>query len=136
MIPFSCAAASPSAIWSAHSAARRAGSGPSAEVYPEVCPLQELGHRVGNAGLLADVEDREHVRVRESRDRAGLAGKALPRLGIRRESLGQGLDRDLPTEPAVTGAPDLPHPARAERREDNVGPETGAAGQRHGAPGF
>ncbi len=105
---------------------------PVGEVRPEVCPLQEFGHRVGDAGLLPDVEDREDVRVREGRDGTGLPGEARLRVGVSRERLGQGLDRDLPPEPAVTGAPDLPHPARAERREDDVGPETGAAGQRHG----
>ena len=136
MIPFSCAAASPSAIWSdpVRGAAHREGA--LDEVRPQVRALEELGHGVGDARFLADVENRENVRVREGRDRAGLSRKTRTGVAVCGQRLGQGLDRDLAAEPAVTGSPDLPHPARAERREDFVGPETGAAGQRHVVPGF
>src|SRR5260370_35323822 len=43
----------------------------------------------------------------------------------------QGLDRDLSSESRVTGLPDLPHPARAERGEDLVRAETRAGGETH-----
>jgi hypothetical protein len=54
-------------------------------------------------------------------------------LGILRERRGQHLECDLAMEPRVARAIHLAHAARAERRDDFVGPELVAGGQRHAA---
>jgi hypothetical protein len=47
---------------------------------------------------------------------------------------GEDLDRDLAARPRVTSAEHLTHPARSEGRDDVVGAETGAGGERHESP--
>jgi hypothetical protein len=46
--------------------------------------------------------------------------------------IGQDLDGDFAAQPRIPGAIDLPHAARAQRREDLVRPETDAGGKCHG----
>ena len=60
----------------------------------------------------------------ERRGRARLLLEARAAVRIRRHRRRQHLDRDLAPELRVPRAVDLAHPARAERREDLVGPET------------
>src|SRR5262245_8655913 len=45
--------------------------------------------------------------------------------------LGQDLDRDVAGEAGIAGTIDLAHASRPEGRDDLVGAETGARGQRH-----
>ena len=63
-----------------------------------------------------------------------LALEPRERVGIRGDGLGQNLDRDVPVELPVPRPVHLPHPARAERREDLVGAEARAGGKRHFRP--
>src|SRR5262245_6823646 len=50
-------------------------------------------------------------------------------LGIERKAFRQDLDRDVAIQFRVTGAIDLAHSTRAERRDDLVRTDTGAAVQ-------
>src|SRR6185503_4633301 len=54
-----------------------------------------------DAALLAQLEDREDVRVLQARGGLGLDLEALPALGVERPFDRQGLDRDLALEPLV-----------------------------------
>ena len=73
----------------------------------------------------------EDVRMVQSPDRPGFLLEPAQPLRIGRHRLGQHLDRHLASEPRVLRPIHLPHPARAERREDLVGAQTGAGCQGH-----
>ena len=62
----------------------------------------------------------------KGRDRQSLALEASQGIGICGERLWQNLDRHVAIELGVPRPVDLPHAARAERRQDLVGAETGA----------
>ena len=53
----------------------------------------------------------------------GLLDEAPPTVLVRHALGGQDLDRDLPAQARVARPIDLPHPPRAQQREDFVGPE-------------
>ena len=63
--------------------------------------------------------------MRERRDRFRLALEAGQRVGIGRDGLREDLDRHVPVQLLIPRAVDLPHPPRAQRREDLVGAEAG-----------
>jgi hypothetical protein len=56
------------------------------------------------------------------------AGEAI---AIIREGVRQDLQRDVTMQLRVTGAIDLAHPTRTDRREDFVDAKSGADGQGH-----
>ena len=93
--------------------------------------LEELHDGVGDAVLRSEVEDRQDVRMRERRDGLRLALEPGERVRIGGDGLREDLDRDVPVELPVPRPVDLAHPARAERREDLVGAETGPGGDCH-----
>ena len=70
--------------------------------------------------------------MRQGGDGLRLPTEARESVGILRSPFGQDLDGDLAVEPRVPGPIDLPHPARAQRREDLVGAEAVPGGERHG----
>jgi hypothetical protein len=74
--------------------------------------------------LVADVEQRADVRVVERGDGLRLALEALASLLVLGEGRGKDLDGDAAVEARVLPAPDLAHPAGADRRQKLVGPET------------
>jgi hypothetical protein len=88
--------------------------------------LQKLHDGVGDALLVAEVIDREDVRMGQGRDGLRFSLEPRERVGIRGDGRWQDLDGDVAIEFPVPRLPDLAHPARADRREDLVGPETGA----------
>ena len=100
--------------------------------------LEKLGDRVGDAVLTSKVEDRQDVRVRERCDRPRLSLEARERVGIRCDSLGKHLDRDIAPELRIARAIDLSHSAHTEERKNLVGAEAGAGGECHwmAAPGI
>src|SRR5207244_901076 len=53
-------------------------------------------------------------------------------LRVLREFRGQNLDGHAAIEPRVPPPPHLPHPARPDRRDHFVGPESAAGGEGHG----
>ena len=67
----------------------------------------------------------------EARQSARFPLEAKPPLFVFEELLRQYLDRDVSREARVSRPVHLPHPARAERREDLVGAEVCAGGERH-----
>ena len=70
--------------------------------------------------VLAAVDDRDDVRVRETRDCLRLATEPLDVLGIVGEVLVQHLERDPPLEARVEGTEDARHAAGAEQVLDLV----------------
>ena len=79
---------------------------------------EELGHRVDDAVLLAEIMDGEDVRVRECGDGAGLALEAGARRFVRGEPGRQELDGHLAIEREVARAVHLAHAPGAERCDD------------------
>ena len=69
--------------------------------------------------------------MRQRRDRLGLALEPGERVGIRGEVRRQHLDRDVAVELRVSRPIDLAHAPRADRREDLVGTQPVAGGERH-----
>ncbi len=101
----------------------------------EALPFHELHHDVRDAPFASDVVDGDDVRMAERRRRARLELEAAQTLRIRREVLGEDLQRDVAFEPGVTRAVDLAHSARAERRDDLVRTEVEAAREHGGIIG-
>ncbi len=93
--------------------------------------FQKLHDGVRDAVLVAEIVDRQDVLMGERRDRLRLALEPGERVGIGRDGLREDLDRDLPIELPIPRPVDLPHPARAQWREDLVGAETGPGGKCH-----
>ncbi len=77
--------------------------------------FQQLHDGVGDAVLVAEVENRQDVRMRERRDGLRFALETRERVGVRGDGLGKDLDRDIPVELPVPRPVNLAHPARAER---------------------
>jgi hypothetical protein len=92
-------------------------------------PLDVLHHE--KRGRFGDIVERADVRMRELRDRAGLAVKALAKLWIGRQTLGEDLDRDGAIQTRVARFVNFTHPARADGRDDFVGAKARARGDRH-----
>ena len=88
--------------------------------------VEQLHRGEGDLAVLAEIEDRQDVRMRERRDRLGLALEARQRVGVGGEMRRQDLDRHLAVELGVAGAEDLAHPALAELGDDLVGAEPGS----------
>jgi hypothetical protein len=81
--------------------------------------------------MRADVVDDEDVRVIELGCGAGFLLEAREAFGIRGEAWVNDLDGDVSREPRIPRLVDLTHPPCAERREDFVGTQHGAGGERH-----
>ncbi len=68
--------------------------------------------------------------ARSSR-RFGSSRSASSLRRVRTQMCRENFDCDLAPEPRILGAVHLAHPARPERRQDFVGAETGAGGERY-----
>ena len=108
----------------------------SAEPFGERLAFEQLHDEVFGLAVVADVVEGADVRVGELRDRLRLPLEALADLGGFERCCGQDLDRDRAVEARVAGAIDLPHSARADRREDLVGAEARAGCEGHGTRGI
>ncbi len=133
MMPFSCAAARPSAIWLATSTAFCGMQGAAAQAVEQRLAFEQLRDRVRHRAERARVVDREDVRMVERRDRARLAVEPMEAVGVVRRRVGQQLQGDLAPQTRVAGAVDLAHAALSERSEDLVGAELFSGGQGHAA---
>ena len=87
--------------------------------------FQKLHDGIGRSLVRPEVVDRENIRMRQRRDRQGLALEPRQRVGIRGQRLRQDLDRHVASQLRVPRPIHLSHPARAQRRQDLVGPEPG-----------
>ena len=94
-------------------------------------PVEVLHDEIVEARVVADVVDAADVRVLEARDRFGLAFEPLAHVGRDRFGAGDDLDGDEPIEARIARAVDLAHAALAERIDDLVRSEPGAAGEHH-----
>ena len=82
--------------------------------------LEELHRGEGDFAVLAEIEDRQDVRMRQRRDCLGLALETGQRVGVGGEMRRQDLDRHLAVELGVGGAKDLAHAALSELGDDAV----------------
>jgi hypothetical protein len=92
---------------------------------------QLQGQRL-HAGRFFKAVDATDVWMVQRGEHLGFALKAGEAIRIRREGLGQNLQRDVAIELRVAGAIHLSHPARPKERDDLVGAETGARRKGHG----
>ena len=88
--------------------------------------FEQLRDDVGRAVVDADVVDGQDVRVIELPGGARLLLEAMQPARIRRERLGDQLDRDVAPETRIARAVDLAHAAGAEPADDLVGTDRGA----------
>jgi hypothetical protein len=110
------------------------GQRPGREPSSQSLPFEELGDGERSAVLLAEVVDREDIRVREHSDGLRLALEAGEPARVPCEDLGQNLHGDGAIEAGVPGPVDLAHPARAERAENLVVAKALVNGQGHHRP--
>ncbi len=96
------------------------GQGAAAHGIAQRAALQQLHHQVGRALVLADLVDDRDVGVRQRRRGLRLALEAQPPVAVGHQLGRQDLDRDLPLEPGVDGAPDHAHAARADLLDQAV----------------
>jgi hypothetical protein len=97
--------------WQCRRALESIGQGFAFEVFED---------EVVTVAVTTDIVDGADVRIVERRNRARFVFEALSRLGIVGQRPNQHFDRDRPVEPRVARAVDLPHPARAKRRQNLV----------------
>jgi len=109
----------------------RHGKAARAHEPAQVAALDQLHGEEPDAFLLLDRVEHHDVRVVEPRDRAGLALEPREPVRLARHCARQRLDGDLASQARVGGAKHLAHAARAEERDDPVGPETAAGRERH-----
>ena len=107
------------------------GNRSGVELAAQSLSFQKLHDGVGDAAVVAEVVDREDVRMRKRRDRLRLSLEPGERLRVAGDRGGQNLDRDVAVELRVPSPVDLAHPARAERGQNLVGPESSARGEGH-----
>src|SRR5260370_27872212 len=67
----------------------------------------------------------------QRRGGAGVLVESLPALGVTGDRGGKDLQSEVAIEPGVASPPHLAHSSRSERREDLVGAEARAGGERH-----
>src|SRR5262249_14493861 len=108
----------------------------AAEAVCQRLALQELHDQVLGAVLVADVVEREAVRVRRRGYGLRLSLEALPDLLAAGEMRGKDLDGDRAVQPRVLRLVDLTHPSRPDGREDLVRTQTSPLGKRHLSVGF
>src|SRR5262249_54023079 len=80
----------------------------------------QLHHQIGDAILLAKVEDLDDIRVRERCSRPSLAQEARLEGGVRRLAGVQDFESGWTVQVDVDSAIDLAHPANAETLFDTV----------------
>ena len=80
----------------------------------QVLAVDELEDDVLAAVLLAAVDHRDDVRVREPRDGARLTAEALDVLPVVPELVVQDLERDVPLQKPVVRSVDARHPAGSD----------------------
>ena len=132
-MPFSCAAASPSAICSAASTALRGESAPRSRRLRQRLAFQQLADEVRIVFLVAaDVVDREQVGMIEHPGGARLLFEAQQPLAIADGDVGQNLDRHVAPEARVLGAIHHAHAALADNSSDLVRAQDRVRLQRHG----
>jgi hypothetical protein len=93
--------------------------------------VEQLHHGVGRVALVAELEDRDDVRMRERRDGQGFTLEARERLRVGRCGRRQHLDGDIAMEPEVARPIDFAHAPRPQGANDLECPQAGSCRQRH-----
>ena len=93
--------------------------------------FQQLDHGIRGSVVLAEIVDRQDVRVRQRRDGPSLPLETRRRIGIRAQRIRQHLDRHVAAQPRVARTVDLAHPAGAQHPDDLVVSEILARFQFH-----
>ncbi len=93
--------------------------------------VHQLHRHVGGRAVCPDVVDRDDVRVVERRGRLRFLLEAPQAAGVGSERFRQDLERHLASEARVPCPVYLPHPARAQVRENLVRTEAAAGGKAH-----
>jgi hypothetical protein len=93
--------------------------------------IEQFHHRVGDGAVLAEIVDRDDVRVGQRGDgtRFGFEPSACDR--IVRQRVGDDLDRDVALQSRIAGAVHLAHSAGTEQVEDFVRANSTAGLGRH-----
>ena len=94
--------------------------GPAADRLAQVAALEELHRHVGEAVLLAEVEDGDDVRVVELRRGLGLALEARRKSGSSARARRDRLEGHVAVQERVVGLVDLAHRALADLPDDPV----------------
>ena len=129
------AAARPRPTSIAYAAASSSGSLPEpVDPLLQRLAVDVLEDDVGAAAVLAGVDHRDDVRVRDLGDRARLAAEALDLVGLVGDLAVQDLGRDPALERLVAGQVDGRHAAAAELRLEPVAAGEHGSGQRPGRP--
>jgi hypothetical protein len=87
--------------------------------------VEQLHHDVGQARVLADRVDREHVRMLDGRGRPPLPQEPLPGPRVPRPSPVHDLDRHAPVEPLVVRQVDASHGTGADEPQDAMAADRG-----------
>ncbi len=130
-MPFSCAAASPSASSSAIVMQRVDRQAFRRNLLVERRAVHELHRQVVQSAGLLDGVNRDDVRVVEGGDGARFTTEALGAHRVVRHRLGKDLQRDVAAKRVVRRAVHLAHPAGAQRTDDLVVPDASSGSERH-----
>ena len=131
MMPFSWAASSASAICVASDYSVFEGNRTAGDAVGERLAVDELEDEHLLTIDLFQPVDRADVRVVERRQHLRFAPEAREPFGSMGEAVRQRFQRDVTTQPCVSGPIDLSHTAGTERRQDFVRTEARTEGERH-----
>ncbi len=101
------------------------------EALAQSLPVEQLGHDVGRAVVLADVKDRNDVWMVQGGSGLRFLFKAAKTLGVPRPVLGKYLDRHVALQRGVARAIDFTHPAGTQGAENFVAIQFRTWGQWH-----
>ena len=99
----------------------RKGKPAAVEELSEVDAFEELHRQVGPPAVLADVVDRDDVRMVERGRRTRLGAKAGDATRVANHLVRKDLEGDVAPEPRIPCPPNLPHPAGTQRRDHLIG---------------
>ena len=109
----------------------RKGKPAAVEQLSQVDAFEELHRQVGPPAVLADVVDRDDVRMVERGRRPRLRAKAGDATGVANHHVRKDLEGDVAAEPRISCAPNLPHAAGTQCRDHFVGTNFRALANRH-----
>ncbi len=132
MIPCSCAASRASAICFAIGNASSNRDRPTRDPFREILARHEFHHEGMHVVLLFESEDLRDVRVIQRREGLRFTLESSHAVRIRRERLGQDLDRDGAIEARIAGFVHFAHAARSDGGDDLVWTQASAGSKGQG----
>ena len=107
------------------------GESSTRQLFVETLPLDELHDEVDRPPVFLQPVERRDVGVAERAEEARFTLESGPALGVTRKGVREGFDRHIAPHSRIARAPDLPHPAATEGREDLEGTDARARLERH-----